>query len=282
MGPHGGVKTLSLSREFGSYNCILDSRLVRMELIHIPAVAVSLGFAAVVQGAAGFGFILCATPLILLTGIPLPVVIIMVATCSTMQAALGTRKLGKAVPWRLSLTATGSRLLSVIVGLWLLKQLVNLDTDYVRLVVGTIVCLLVIVRLLWNPQPVDKTRWDWALVAFSVSGLLAGLFGMGGVPLALWSLMHNWSTEKTRGFLLGVLVTSIPVQIAFMGVTFGFEILWNIFIGIAFLPIIYLGSRVGLSLGNGMSRRRFRLMVDLMLLGIGGSTVVGPVLRYFQ
>ena len=71
MGPHGGVKTLSLSREFGSYNCILDSRLVRMELIHIPAVAVSLGFAAVVQGAAGFGFILCATPLILLTGIPL-------------------------------------------------------------------------------------------------------------------------------------------------------------------------------------------------------------------
>ena len=253
-----------------------------MELLDIAAVGVVISLAALVQATVGFGVLLFATPLIVWIGIPLPAVITMVATCSTIQAAFGVRELGPAVPWRLSWTATGIRLFSMIIGLFLLKQLAILNTDYIKLVVGSIVCLLITVKFLFKSHAVEKSHWAWAGLAFIVSGLLGGLCGMGGAPLILWAMAHNWSTEKTRGFLFGVLATSIPVQIVLMSLTFGLDILWYVAIGIAFLPLTYLGLAVGLPIGGRMSKQRLRLIIDVILLVIGISTVAGPVFTRLQ
>jgi uncharacterized membrane protein YfcA len=245
-----------------------------------PFIAVAgsiICLAGAAQSAVGFGYSLFATPLLLWIGMPLPSAITLVVTCSMIQAIMGARTLRAAVPWRLSLAATAIRLPSVILGLLLLKKLVGLDTGHVRAAVGGILCVLVIAQFLWRPRPVKTMHWGWGGLAFIGSGLLAGVCGMGGPPLVLWSMGHDWSTQKTRGFLFAVFATSIPVQIALLTLTFGASILWNATIGIAFLPLVYLGAAVGLPVGNRMAKNRLRGIAYAILLVIGISALV-PVL----
>ena len=249
-----------------------------MELLNILTVGVVIGFAALIQSAVGFGFLLFATPLILWIGFPLPAVVMLVSTCSTLQAALGTQHLRATVPWRLTFTATGVRLIAVIIGLFLLKKIVNLEAHYIKLVVGSIVGLIVIVKLLLRPQLKEKMHWGWAGFTFIVSGLLSGICGIGGPPLVLWSTAQNWPTNKTRAFLFAVLAISTPVQIVLLGLTFGAALFKYVAIGVAFFPVAYLGSAVGLPIGNRMRKKRHRLIVDVILLLVAASTVLGAML----
>ncbi len=230
--------------------------------------------AGMVQSTVGFGYAMFATPLLTWIGLPLPSVITVVATCSMFQAAIGARKLHADVPWRLSLSATTIRIAGVAVGMLLLKKLVALNTDHIRMVIGFILCLLVAIQLLWRTPAVKALHWSWAGFAFITSGLLAGLCGMGGPPLVLWTMAHSWSSQMTRGFLFAVFATSIPVQIVLLFLMFGKGILWYVFLGIAFFPLIYLGATIGIPIGNRFSKETLRRIAYGILLLIGVSAVV--------
>jgi uncharacterized membrane protein YfcA len=249
-----------------------------MEIVDLILTGVIIFLAGAAQSAVGFGYALFATPLLVWIGIPLPNVITLVLTCSMIQAIVGARKLHAAVPWRLSLTATAIGLASVIIGLLLLKRLAALNTDHIRAVIGGILCLLVAIQFLWRPHPVKAMHWGWGGLAFIGSGFLAGLCGMGGPPLVLWSMAHDWSTQKTRGFLFAVFATSIPVHIVLLGLTFGTSILWNVAIGLAFLPLVFLGAAIGLPIGNRMAKDKLRRIAYAILLVIGTSAVVPAIL----
>lgn len=256
-----------------------------MELLDILMVGVVIGLAALIQSAVGFGFLVFATPLILWIGLPLPsrvmllpAVVVLVSTCSTLQAALGAWHLRDSVPWRLTWTATGVRLVAVVIGLYLLTKIVSLDVNYVKLVVGCIVGLIVIAKLLCKPQAAENAHWGWAGFAFVISGLLSGICGIGGPPLVIWSTLQNWHTNKIRGFLFAALAISTPIQIVLLGLTFGAGLFKYVAIGIAFFPVALLGYGVGLPIGNHMRKRRHRLIVDIILLLVAASTVLGAVL----
>jgi uncharacterized protein len=245
-----------------------------MTVLQSVAAGVVVCLAGMGQSAVGFGYALFATPLLLWLGIPLPNVITLVATCSMLQSMMGARSLKGSVPWRLALTATAVRLVGVVIGLLLLKRLVTLDTARIRAVIGSVLCLLVVIQIAWRARPVEQMHWGWAGLSFTGSGLLAGACGMGGPPLVLWLMAHNWSTRKTRGFLFAVFATSIPVQIVLLALTFGPSILWSVALGIAFFPLVYLGTAVGLPLGNRMGTHRLRTIAYAILLVIGVSAVV--------
>ena len=252
--------------------------MVTMGILDTVAAGVVIFLASMAQSAVGFGYALFATPLLIMLGLPLPSAITLVATCSMIQAAIGISRLHAAVPWRWSLTATAVRLASVAVGLLLLRQLVALNTDYIRLAVGAILCLLVGMQSVCKPRPAQTPHWRWAGLAFLSSGFLAGFCGMGGPPLVLWSLAQNWSSRRIRGFLFAVFATSIPVQIVLLSLTFPPSILWNVAIGIALLPLVYLGAAAGLPIGNRMDKERLRRIAYLILLVIGISAMAPAVL----
>ena len=253
-----------------------------MELLDILTVGIVIGLAALIQSAVGFGFLVFATPLILWIGFPLPAVVMLVSTCSTLQAALGARHLSASVPWRLTWTATAVRLVSVVIGLYLLKKIVSLDVNYIKLVVGSIVGLIVIAKLLCKPQPAEKAHWGWAGFAFVISGLLSGICGIGGPPLVIWSTLQNWPTNKIRGFLFAVLAISTPIQILLLGLTFGLDLFKYVAMGVAFFPVALLGYGVGLPIGNRMRKKRHRLIVDIILLLVAASTVFGAVISKWR
>ncbi len=251
---------------------------MNMELFDIVAAAVILTLASMLQSIVGFGYALFATPLLVWIGLPLPSVITLVATCSLLQALAGVRNLRAAVPWRLSLTATGVRLAGLIIGLFMLKRLVVLDKDQVRAVIGVILCGLVAVQLLWRTHPVRKLHPGWTGLAFTGSGILSGLCGMGGPPLVLWAMAHDWPTQKIRGFLFATFATTIPIQIALLALTFGTPILWYAAIGIALLPLGYAGSALGLPVGNRFAGPVLRHVAYAVLFATGVSAII-PVLK---
>lgn len=251
---------------------------MNIDLVTLLPVGIILGLAGLAQSAVGFGYALFATPLLVWIGVPLPQTITLVATCSTIQAAFASRRLHADVPWSLALSSTAVRLVCIVVGLVLLKSLVTLRADQIKVVIGGTLCLLVAIQFFWRPRPVEAMHWGWAGLAWSASGLLSGLCGMGGPPLVLWSMAHDWSTEKTRGFLFAVSATSTPFQIALLCATFGTAMLWSVAIGVAFLPIVYLGFRIGLPIGNRMPKAKLR-RISLMILMVIGVLAMAQATR---
>jgi uncharacterized membrane protein YfcA len=248
-------------------------------ILNIIAAAGVLCLASTVQSAIGFAYALVATPLLIWIGIPLPNVVTIVAVCSFIQAVIGARHLRASVPRQLALIATVVRVGMLFVGLLILRQISELDAGNIRLVVGVVLCLLVITQLVGKVRPVENIHWLWGALAFSVSGLLAGACGMGGPPLVLWAINHNWPAEKIRGFLFTVFAASIPIQIVLLYFTFGLDIFRATITALLLAPVVFLGTVIGLPLGNRLPRPVLSGIVYATLLVIGAISIIPQLIQ---
>jgi uncharacterized membrane protein YfcA len=249
-----------------------------MELTLTILTGLVLGAAAMVQASVGFGFALFATPLLVWLGIPLQKVIVMVAIGSLTQSVFGVRELRSSIPWRQVWSATLLRIVWLLAGLVILKSLITLDPAKIRFFVGAVLCVLVGIRMLWNPVPVQKIHWLYTFGAFSASGLLAGMVGMGGPPLVFWAMAHDWPPEKIRGFYFATFMTFIPVMVLLMCFLPWFGPLGRaVWTGLAFAPAVYLGSRMGLVAGARLSKQRLYTLTCICLLATGISAMVSSV-----
>lgn len=251
-----------------------------MELSYYACMIVIIWMASVIQSAVGFAYALFATPLLIWLGTPLPRAIAIVAMCSFLQASIGSRQLRASVPWRFAISAITIRIVGTVLGISLLKQLAIQSRSDIKLVVGCILCVLVIFQLVCRIQPRDAVHWLWGGLAFSASGVLTGVCGMGGPPMVLWSLAHKWSVEKTRGFLFVVAAASIPFQIFLLYISFGVDILRGILIALLAAPAVFLGAKIGMPIGNQMSKNVLNRIVYLILLVVGISSVAPSILQY--
>lgn len=252
---------------------------MNVNILTIVAAACVLCLASTVQSAIGFAYALVATPLLIWIGIPLPNVVTIVAVCSFIQAVIGARRLRASVPWRLALITTVVRVGMLFVGLLILRQISELDTGNIRLVVGVVLCLLVITQLVGKVRPVEKIHWLWGALAFSTSGLLAGACGMGGPPLVLWAISHNWPAEKIRGFLFTVFAGSIPIQIILLYFTFGMDILRSTITALLLAPVVFFGAAIGLPLGNRLSKPVLSGIVYVTLFVIGLCSIIPQLIQ---
>ena len=235
--------------------------------------------ASVIQSSVGFAFALFSTPLLLWIGIPLPQVITIVAVSSFVSSLVGAGHLRDSIPWRPALTASLVRIVLILVGLMILKKLVGLDAGSVRAIVGGILILLVVMKLIYRARPVEKVHWLWGGLAFSSSGLLVGICGMGGPPLVLWLLAHDWPTARIRGFLFVAFAATIPVQIVLLYLVFGAEIINTALWALLLSPFVILGAIVGLPLGNRLPKALLRKIMHGLLLIIGVSAVLPVLMR---
>jgi hypothetical protein len=236
--------------------------------------------AALIQSAVGFAYALFSTPLFLWIGIPLPEAIVIIAMCSFFQASLGSSQLRASVPWRFAFSAIIIRTVATVVGIMLLKRLALQNASEIKLVIGFILCVLVIILLVTKIQPVDRMHWLWGGLAFSSSGILAGICGMGGPPLVLWSVAQNWSVERTRGFIFTVMAASIPLQIFLLYLAFGADILGEIKFAFLAAPAVYIGAKIGLPIGNRMPKQILTRMVYSILMVVGFNFMAPSILQY--
>ncbi len=244
-----------------------------MEIQEILITGLILCFAGLAQSAAGFGYALFATPLLLLCGMALPQAITLVVTCSLCQSLTGLHHLRAVVPWKSSFAASGIRLTGICIGLFALKVLVQLEPEKIKLTVGIILCAIVCLQLIVRPNPQVSPHPAWAGIAFLGSGLLSGICGMGGPPLVLWSMAQPWDSRKVRAFLFGVFSCSLPVQLILLSLTFGMEILRFAGLGLLLFPFVWLGTMMGLPIGNRIEKPQLQKIACLILLVVGTGSI---------
>jgi hypothetical protein len=104
---------------------------------------------------------------------------------------------------------------------------------------------------------------------------------MGGPPMVLWVMAHDWTPAKIRGFYFANFLTFIPVMIGLMYALPEFGSLKRpVLIALAFAPVIGLGSYVGLKIGNRMSSVTLYNLTCIFLLITGISAIVSSLLAF--
>lgn len=231
----------------------------------------------VLQGMVAFGFGLLSVPLLLSVGLPMPTVLTISAICTIVQAGNGVHHLSHAVPWKVVLYSVAVRVVTLFLGIYVLRYLVGYPVASIKFWVGLVMLLMMVLQMSWRPQPRAKLHHGWDVAAFLTSGFTGGLCSMGGPPLVLWVMAHDWTAERTRAFLFAAFMSLVPLQLAILYWTFGADVLRGMALGLALSPAVLLGSLAGLRIGSRFSKPLLRRMAFLVLMAIALSSMIPQV-----
>ncbi len=252
-----------------------------MDLFSLIACALILGLASFIQSAVGFAYALFATPLLVWIGIPLQQVIVIVAVGSIIQSLVGVKTLHAAVPWKTVILSVLLNFTGLTGGLLILRRIIRMDFRYILLTVGAAVCMLVLMQLLFRIKPVTKVHWAYTVLAFSLSGVFSGTVGMGGPPMVLWVMAHDWNPAKVKGFYFANFMLFIPVMIVMMYLLPGFGPLNRpVLTALAFFPVIVTGGFLGLRASRKMSSGTLYHLTSVFLLLTGVSAMISAWARF--
>ncbi|WP_164103910.1 TSUP family transporter [Candidatus Laterigemmans baculatus] len=238
----------------------------------LALLAVVLCVGIFVQAAAGFAAGLLIIPLLLWCGFSIPEAQVSLLVATVPQNLWGVWKFrGTIRPGEVAFPAL-LRLLWLPLGVGVLVSLENLPSVRIRQVVGGVTLVVTLAIMLWRPQPRQRLHAGWSLVAFSVSGFLQGLVGMGGPAMVLWVQAHDWDTRRMRAFLFTMYLISLAPAILILWWFFGSRLLLPGLATMVLIPLLLAVTAVGLRTGTWLGRQRLRQVTLglLLLLGVAG------------
>lgn len=234
---------------------------------------------SLIQSATGFGYGMFAVNLLLLAGLPPYMAIPMVSLSVVVNALGGLVRHRSEIPFRSVLPLLPLALAAQPVGVWLLGQMVHSFTrGQVRQVFGAILLIALALRSSLRPRPRRKVHPAWGAGAMGLCGIGSGLAGMGGPPVVLWTLAHDWSVAKIR--------SALWLTFALLGLTnffwqyqrFGPEVLDAVWAGFLLTPAAFAGMLPGLWIGHRLSRKALQACAIAILLIIGLYAIFQPIL----
>ena len=206
------------------------------------------------QGTIGFALGMIAVPLLVDAGFSLSQAVALTTLSIGIQVMFGAWQLRAHIPWDDVKRAAIVRYLTVALGILLLLNIEAMDTVEVKRLVGAGVLLGVIVRI--AAGKVMRREWSRAasIAAFGVSGVLQGLVAMGGPPLVLWMTARDFQAKQARAFTMTLFLLNAPVQVLlllFLSQTMNLEV---IMMALLISPLIYLGTTIGVRIGDRFSK----------------------------
>lgn len=249
-----------------------------MDITQTLLVSAALVLACALQGAVGFGAGLFAIPLMLWAGESLPSAITITMGGIIVQCAWNIYRYRDHVSVRELMPMFLMRVLSIPVGVMLLGLLVGLGTARVKQVVGLMLLLSLGAQWLFKVRPRERVTGGWTVLAGGLSGLTAGLVGMGGPPVVLWVMAHDWPAKKSRSFLWATFLMLVPFNLALLVYRFPGEIWGSLLLGLCLAPLVLVGSELGLRAGALMNRHRLRVVAFMILLILALVSILGPLL----
>ncbi|MGN6134677.1 MAG: TSUP family transporter [Aureliella sp.] len=231
--------------------------MIALEPQFVATVLILAG-SACLQATVGFAAGLMGIPLLLWAGNTLPEAQVLIITAMLPQNALLVWKLRQHLdPWEIAVPAA-VRLSFMPVGLLALAWLVGNWSMAIQPLVGTMVLSAVATQLVRGRPWLTAGRWYWVLGTFGLSGVLQGLSGMSAPPMLLWVHGQRFSPNRARSFLFAMYLTNFVPQLALMFWTFGPTLLTSVLLALSALPLIMLGSLIGLRLGNRLGEKWLR------------------------
>ena len=233
--------------------------------------------AGMVQAAIGFGAGMVATPLLLLVGYSLPEAIGVLSSGVLVQTGFKTWVYRKEVPWKPVWTLACARLIGYVPGFIALIWLSGAGKALVKPVIGGFILLALLVQLGFRIKPKEEVASVWAWVAGITSGVSAGAVGMGGPPVVLWVVAHDWPALKARVFLWATFFILMPVAMLTLGLIYGRTAWLAIGWGFALVPAVLAGTWVGLWIGHQIPKRELRWAMVGLLVVLAVTSIVGPM-----
>lgn len=232
---------------------------------------------AMIQGAIGFAFGIFSIPLLVWIGLPLEEAITLVLGLVVIQTLASVWQNLANIPWSDVLAISIPRFFAVVVGVSLLgfaKQ--RWSPAAMKQMIGACLIVVILTQLWIRPQPRDHIPKGWTWFAGSISGLMAGLIGMGGPAVVLWVMAHNWSGEKSRTLMWCVFSFMVPWQLAVNYHRFGWPVIQSAVLGMAYIPVVIVATMIGTRIGNRMSQDRLRMIAYSVLISVGLTSIIGP------
>ncbi len=236
--------------------------------------------AAVVQASIGFGAGMIILPMLLWAGMEMGPILALMSGAVIAQLTVKLWHYRKEIPWRLVLWPVGiARLIGYVPGFALLWVLANSSTDIVKQAVGAMILVALGLQLGLRIKPREQLAQGWGWLAGFTGGVTAGAVGMGGPPLVLWVVAHDWPAKQARLFLWASFWFVMPIQIVVLVMMFEPATQLKMAgIGALTLPIAMLGTAAGLWLGHRIPKRQLRWAMIALLLVLGVTSLVEPML----
>jgi hypothetical protein len=244
--------------------------MIELDGIFLLACAVVL-VAAITSGLAGFGLAIISIPPLLLLYEPATVVaIIKLLTIGTTWIIMVDA--WRDISWRWIARLVPTALVGLFVGTWLLQVL---EADAIRVIAGTVVFVLALVLLTWQPRAVRERVWTVPLLGL-VSGTGSTSVGLSGPPVVLYFTLTGVGKEVLRGtiatYFVVLDVVGLPALVT-QGVVDGDDLK----LALAIAPVAVVGRLVGIRLVRFVSPLAFRRATLGLLLLTGGTSVVTGV-----
>lgn len=241
-------------------------------------VSFCLALGALVQSAIGFGMGIVAIPLLVNGGAPLPIAMSLLMPNVLIQTLVSCWRLRRELPWAESGQVVIWRLVSLPLGVFLLKIASSQGQAATRFLLGIGLIGLLLAPGEESIKRVDKRSpgFGWTCLAGLTSGLLMGLIGMGGPPLMAWVMRQDWPPLRQRAFLWLSFLLALPAQIGWMAWQFGSPWRNGFLVGCCSIPIVVL---VTWSIGTWADRwpkRRLRWGMRLFLFVLALRLVFFP------
>jgi uncharacterized membrane protein YfcA len=240
------------------------------------AVSLVLFASSIVQGAVGFAAGLFGIPLLMLCGVSMPDAVAMSLVAAAPQNIIPAWQLRREIDFRGALRPALIRFAFLPLGIYALSLVGQERKDLASQLIGGIVLVIVAVQWLWQTHPQPKLHIAWEWLAFSLGGFLLGFCGMGGPPMVLWVLAHDWSMIRARAFLFFIFAIGIPIQAFLMWLRFGGEVVDAMLLSASALPAVLIGLWLGLQLSRLFPDRALRRMSVAVLVLIALSAIVAP------
>lgn len=236
------------------------------------------------QGVIGFGAGAFGIPILFFVGFPLDTTIAAITIASMTQSGLGAWKLHESIKWRSTLRPGIIRILFILPGVLLLQWLMTLDGNpaerkqLIQQILGVILILIVVCKRYIKIDEQKELSTKWEIIAFSISGVMLGFVGMGGPAVAIWVMFQPWTAKQSRGFLFAMLFYGMIPLALILAWRFGATSIDGLILGTLGLPIVFIGTAVGIRIGNRLDRKKLKSYALLTLFLIGLSALLRPLL----
>ena len=211
-------------------------------------------FGSVVQGAIGFALGMIAVPLLVDASFSLSQAVALTTLAIGIQVIFGAWQLREHIPWQDVKLAAIVRYATVPIGILVLLLAEDVNSDDVKPLVGIGVLIGVAIRLLAPRQMKRDLPAPVSIAAFSLSGILQGIVAMGGPPLVLWMTTRDFRAQQARAFTMTLFLLNAPLQVLLL-LLFSRTMSADVILAALILsPLIYLGSTIGVRLGNRFSK----------------------------
>lgn len=160
-------------------------------------------------------------------------------------------------------------------GVWLLGQIKGLSHDQIKAFFGVMILVVLAMQWLLKIKPRAHLHGGWGVTAFTASGLMGGMCGMHGPPLAIWTMGHLWSSQRIRGSMMFCFLVWAPFLIGNYWLKYPSESFDALTRVPTILPISLIGLWLGLFIGKRISRPVLRVLITGMLIVVSLMAIFG-------